>query len=490
MPTIEQLQRIRKKSVNLDYKRQSKKNTLRLTEYIASRRKNSFISQNVSSGINKDDLARLAKINEEAKLEQESFGEELFNQHKIKKSQIKIQTLGHEHGDDSDDVDAKVEGGQDVRTELANKRERLKEKVKRKLLRNATDFHKAMYQLVESRFFSTFILGIIMLNTGILVAQTWEEVAVRCGWYFSALDNAFLGAYIMEFVLKVYAYRKLYFKDGWNILDFSIVIFNCIDFILPLVLINVTGFNAAALFRLLRIFKAIRAVRALRVLRTIRFLSNLQVIMATCLQSVQSMGAIIMLILLFMYIFAVVGRGLYGHLDPERFGNLGVAFFTLFQLMTLDDWFYIYSDVTNRDPNAVHIIFYLMLYIVMEYFIFLNLFVAVLVDNFQLTLEAANEAKKHKKKVVDEDEGDDDPFGITASSDLSDGSSISSEAAPRPPRKDMCDLYPELSKREQDLQENYWQILVSLEYNMQILQQQQLTIDMMVDSCVETNDDV
>ena len=50
-------------------------------------------------------------------------------------------------------------------------------------------------------------------------------------------------------------------------------------------------------------------------------------------------------------IFAIIGRGLYGSVDPGRFGNLAKACFTLFQLITLDDWFYMYSDVRDRYPS-------------------------------------------------------------------------------------------------------------------------------------------
>ena len=116
-----------------------------------------------------------------------------------------------------------------------------------------------------------------------------------------------------------------------------------------------------------------------------RFMANLQVIMNTCLQSMHSMGAIVGLMLLFMCIllglsrgkllfiifccmqfdfytqlfsyyigadmFAVIGRGMYAHADPTRFGSLWLALFTLFQLLTLDDWFFIYEDVVKTDPS-------------------------------------------------------------------------------------------------------------------------------------------
>jgi len=51
--------------------------------------------------------------------------------------------------------------------------------------------------------------------------------------------------------------------------------------------------------------------------------------------------------------FAVIGRGLFYEVAPARFGTLGKAFFTLFQLITLDDWFFMYSDVIAKSPGLI-----------------------------------------------------------------------------------------------------------------------------------------
>ena len=53
--------------------------------------------------------------------------------------------------------------------------------------------------------------------------------------------------------------------------------------------------------------------------------------------------------------FAVVGRGLYSDADPNHFGNLFVSLFTLFQLLTLDDWFEIYKTVSQNDPSTTFV---------------------------------------------------------------------------------------------------------------------------------------
>ncbi|KAK2188636.1 hypothetical protein NP493_126g03046 [Ridgeia piscesae] len=345
------------------------------------------------------------------------------------------------------------------------------------------EFHRVVHKFVDSRTFSAFILLTILINTAMLIANTFFVVAVRTGWYFASVDTAFLGIYLMEIVLKIYVYRLNFFRDSWNNLDFWIVVFNIGDFITPFVLQNVSGFNGAAIFRLLRIFRAVRAIRALRVLRTIRFLSNLQVILTTVLQSIKSIGTVVMLITLFMYMFAVIGRGLYAHADPAHFGNLFYALFTLFQLLTLDDWFDIYLTVTRNDPGKSHVIVYLIVYIVVEYFIFLNLFVAVLVDNFQLTLEAQNVANAAAKQRENEsDDEDDNGAHVTGSTE----SSISSgEVDIVKRRKPIQEYYPDMHKKDRDDLRRYFHILAALDHNQYMLANQHRVLDMMVLMCTE-----
>lgn len=49
--------------------------------------------------------------------------------------------------------------------------------------------------------------------------------------------------------------------------------------------------------------------------------------------------------------FAVIGRELFSTVDPKRFGTLAKALLTLFQLITLDDWFYMYTDIIAVNPS-------------------------------------------------------------------------------------------------------------------------------------------
>ncbi|XP_035674490.1 cation channel sperm-associated protein 1-like [Branchiostoma floridae] len=361
-------------------------------------------------------------------------------------------------------------------------------KVKEELLKNASPLRRAVYDMVDSNFFGGMILVVILLNTTMLVVQTFEEIEVGAGSFLMVLDQLFSGIYMIECVMKLYAFRGSYFKEGWNDLDFIIVMFNLIDVIMDLYTGGApssatSGTESAEIFRLFRIFRALRALRA------IRFLGNLQVIMTTCLQSIQSMGAIFLLMSLFLYMFAVIGRGLYAGIYREngRFDNLAIAMFTLFQLLTLDDWYYIYSDAVSNDPGQWHIFLYLFLYIIMEYFIFLNLFVAVLVDNFQLTLKDHAEARKHKKKhkrAADDDDSDDDWYDDYESSSYDE--SEEEDVLHLHKKKTINNYYPEgYTTREKELMTRSFQLLASLEYNNHILQNQMTVVDNFIELVVE-----
>ena len=59
--------------------------------------------------------------------------------------------------------------------------------------------------------------------------------------------------------------------------------------------------------------------------------------------------------------FAVIGRGLFYKVAAKRFGTVGRAFFTLFQLITLDDWYYMYNDVVETNSgDSLFVILYII----------------------------------------------------------------------------------------------------------------------------------
>jgi ABC-type amino acid transport system permease subunit len=72
-----------------------------------------------------------------------------------------------------------------------------------------------------------------------------------------------------------------------------------------------------------------------------------------------------------------MARSLFGDICPEKFNNLVKTFFSLFTLLTLDDWYSVYQVCAERDYSSFQLIFCLI-YIFIINFILLNLLMAVL----------------------------------------------------------------------------------------------------------------
>nr|XP_034954746.1 cation channel sperm-associated protein 1 [Zootoca vivipara] len=259
--------------------------------------------------------------------------------------------------------------------------------------------HKIIYDLTQSFIFDFLICSVVAINTILLVAQTFAVVEIRGEWFFAAMDPAFLSIYVFEAVLKLIALGFDYFRDPWNDIDFFIMCITVVDFILPLLLTTrmTKGGNSLNIFRVLKICKAVRAIRAIRFLLTFRVMENLQDVASTFMLSSQAIGAIILLMFSFLFMSSVVLRDMFNEADEKHFGDLFNTIFTLFQLFTLDDWSLIYLKC--QEAGSWYIIIFLIIYILVEYFLLLNLVIAVLVDNFQMALVKRQELKRQKKSV-------------------------------------------------------------------------------------------
>nr|XP_044617834.1 cation channel sperm-associated protein 1 isoform X2 [Equus asinus] len=219
------------------------------------------------------------------------------------------------------------------------------------------DLRRMLRNLIESLAFEAFIFLVVCLNTIMLVVQTFAEVEIRGDFFIMVMA-------VLDFMLMQLNYlssRTIYHQS----------------------------------FRIFKVFKSLRALRAIRVLRRLSFLTSLQEVTGTLARSLPSITAILILMFTCLFLFSVVLRALFRQSDPKRFQNIFTTIFTLFTLLTLDDWSLIYLD--SRAQGAWHIIPILMIYIIIQYFIFLNLVIAVLVDNFQMALLRGLEKVKQER---------------------------------------------------------------------------------------------
>ena len=215
------------------------------------------------------------------------------------------------------------------------------------------------------------ILAIIVFNAISLGLSTSEFVMSKFGSIFIVLDRIVLTIFVIELLLKLFAYRMSFFRNAWNVFDLLIVSLG-----------------------LLPQSEGLSALRGLRVIRALRLLSampQMRAVVQALLAAVPGMGAVIIMISIVFYVFGVMATMMYGATFNVWFGTLGRSLYTLFQIMTLESWSMgIVRPVMAEHPTAW--IFFVP-FIVITAFSVLNLFIGLLVNTMQTAVEEDTDAE-------------------------------------------------------------------------------------------------
>lgn len=228
------------------------------------------------------------------------------------------------------------------------------------------------------------ILALIVFNAITLGLSTSEIVRDNLGGVLRFIDSAVIVVFVLEMVLKLYAYGWRFFRNAWNIFDLSIVVIA----VLP----STAG---------LSVLRALRVIRAMRILSVV---PQLRSVIRALLEALPGMGAVIILLGIVYYVFAVMTTMLYGDAYPQWFGTIGESLYSLFQIMTLESWSMgIVRVVMEQYPQA-WLLF--VPFIVMTAFAVLNLFIGILVNTMQSAVEEAQDQELERilKIVTDGNE--------------------------------------------------------------------------------------
>ena len=214
------------------------------------------------------------------------------------------------------------------------------------VMANIGSVTKACRIVAMSRLFESFIYLCILVAAVISGLQSYkvDSPYEHASWAVGT-DLLILFIFTVEIVMKILAEdnRKPFhfFWDTWNTFDFAVCTL--------LVITNLARMgNQVAPFRL------IRMLRAVRLLRTIRLFPSLQIIVETSVKSASSVVFIGIFLVLFSYMFAIVGVASFGRNDPFYFGRLDRALLTLFRTISMDSWSMImYCKFTRHLPLLV-----------------------------------------------------------------------------------------------------------------------------------------
>uniref|UniRef100_A0A673UWH7 Voltage-dependent L-type calcium channel subunit alpha n=1 Tax=Suricata suricatta TaxID=37032 RepID=A0A673UWH7_SURSU len=254
------------------------------------------------------------------------------------------------------------------------------------------------WYVVNSSPFEYMMFVLIMLNTLCLAMQHHEQSKIFND-AMDILNMVFTGVFTVEMVLKVIAFKpKGYFSDAWNTFDSLIVIGSIIDVALS------EADNSEESNRI-----SITFFRLFRVMRLVKLLSRgegIRTLLWTFIKSFQALPYVALLIAMLFFIYAVIGMQMFGKVAMRdnnqinrnnNFQTFPQAVLLLFRCATGEAWQEImlaclpgklcdpesdYSPGEEYTCGSNFAIVYFISFYMLCAFLIINLFVAVIMDNF------------------------------------------------------------------------------------------------------------
>uniref|UniRef100_A0A8C2H6Q6 Calcium channel, voltage-dependent, R type, alpha 1E subunit a n=1 Tax=Cyprinus carpio TaxID=7962 RepID=A0A8C2H6Q6_CYPCA len=272
-----------------------------------------------------------------------------------------------------------------------------------------------LWHFVVSPVFEYTILTMIALNTIVLMMKHYDPIDGYDN-VLKYLNTVFTVIFTVECILKILAFGIMnYFRDTWNIFDFITVLGSITEIVVDKVH---TSFNMG----FLKLFRAARLIKLLRQGYTIRIL------LWTFVQSFKALPYVCLLIAMLFFIYAIIGMQVFGNirLNPKshinehnNFKTFFGALMLLFRSATGESWQEIMlsclgekecekDESLNNSPTNVKkdcgtdfAYFYFVSFIFFSSFLMLNLFVAVIMDNFEyLTRDSSILGPHHLDEFV------------------------------------------------------------------------------------------
>uniref|UniRef100_A0A8C5FYN5 Voltage-dependent L-type calcium channel subunit alpha n=1 Tax=Gouania willdenowi TaxID=441366 RepID=A0A8C5FYN5_GOUWI len=265
------------------------------------------------------------------------------------------------------------------------------------------------WYVVNSTGFEYVMFVLIILNTLCLAIQHHGQSHVF-NYVMDILNMVFTGVFTVEMILKLIAFKpRNYFADAWNTFDALIVVGSVVDIaiteinIFPGSVANKNG-NTEDSARI-----SITFFRLFRVMRLVKLLSRgegIRTLLWTFIKSFQALPYVALLIAMLFFIYAVIGMQVFGKIAMvdgtqinrnNNFQTFPQAVLMLFRCATGEAWQEImlaclpgklcdsesdYNPGEERTCGSSFAIIYFITFYMLCAFLIINLFVAVIMDNF------------------------------------------------------------------------------------------------------------
>ncbi|XP_038408134.1 cation channel sperm-associated protein 3 isoform X1 [Canis lupus familiaris] len=239
-----------------------------------------------------------------------------------------------------------------------------------KFQRKDTQCQAFVKRVIMSRLFKIMMISIVSLNAFFVVLWTDYNTKYNLFRLFEVSELVFVSIYSSEFCMKLYVDPINYWKDGYNLLDVIIII----TIFIPYGLRRFKGKHYPYL-------NIADGMQSLRILKLITYSRGIRTLITAVGQTAYIVASVLILLFLLMYIFAILGFCLFGvpdKGDPNNWGNLAVAFFTLFSLATqVDGWTDLQEQLDSRNLPLSRT--FTITFILLASFVFLSMFVGVMI---------------------------------------------------------------------------------------------------------------
>jgi voltage-gated sodium channel len=242
----------------------------------------------------------------------------------------------------------------------------------------APEHPNRLWRIVESPFFTGFILAVIIANAVVLGLQTYPEIEERRGDLLNFLNDVFLAVFVVELAIRIGAYGRRpqdFFRSGWNVFDFVVI---AVAF--------VPGIRESSTL--------LRLARLLRVVRVVRILPELRVLVTGVVRSLPPLGSMLLLTTVMLFVYGMLGWLLFADEIPQDWGNIGRAMLSLFVLLTLEDFpRYMEAGMEVHPWSWI----YFVTFVLITVFIVINVLIGIVLNS----MEEARELERRRRLSVD-----------------------------------------------------------------------------------------
>uniref|UniRef100_A0A8B9LEC6 Voltage-dependent L-type calcium channel subunit alpha n=1 Tax=Astyanax mexicanus TaxID=7994 RepID=A0A8B9LEC6_ASTMX len=266
------------------------------------------------------------------------------------------------------------------------------------------------WSMINSTGFEYIMFVLILLNTVTLAVQHYEQSKLF-SYVMDILNMVFTGLFTIEMIVKLLALRlRHYFMDAWNSFDALIVVGSVVDIVVTEFSVSLRTLICGTLTSSEDSSRvSITFFRLFRVMRLVKLLSKgegIRTLLWTFIKSLQALPYVALLIAMIFFIYAVIGMQTFGKIAMQdytpinrnnNFQTFPQAVLLLFRCATGEAWQEIMlASLPGKrcDPESDYepgeeftcgsnfAIVYFISFFMLCAFLIINLFVAVIMDNF------------------------------------------------------------------------------------------------------------